>query len=755
MFRGRDLERVRRYADRTALQAQLGVLQRKYEQLQDRYEIQGAEVVQLREENRTLCQRWKEALERVAYLAQQLYGEKSERQQSLAAAVLEDTRKPGSETEEAPREEADQEPSNEQESAAKTEEVAPTRRVRGQQPGQPGHGRQRHPQLPTRLEYRTLPDAAQRCPHCGQWAQPCGTEESEMLHWVSQIERILVKRQRYRWTCTCPHDQDPQPTRLTDGLTGEEGVESLSPGVEESEIESLGPGVEESEIESLSPGVEESEIESLGSAIEESEIESLGSAVEEPKVESLSPSIEESKVESLGSVIEESKVESLGPGIEESKVESLSPGIEESKVESLGSAVEESEVESLGSFSDAPSPNSSDAEDERPRDPSATSADPRDGEPGPRAAPAKQASRSFTAPGLPKVTPHGMFTIGLLVQVLAWKYIWGIPLHRLRKQWALQGAAISAGTLVGALQALVLKFEPLYEALKAINREEEWWHADETHWKVWVDQTGKVGYRWWLWVFRGPRSTVFLLSPTRSAKVPKEHLQAVTHEGWPLWWDKPLITDFFSSYRAMKAGIIHAWCWAHIRRRFADVLRLIPEQREWAQAWIERIATLYQLHGQRQDAVKDSEDWQATDQALRAWATATEGVWKQELTQGLPSRGQEILATVQRQWEGLTVFLDHPEVPLDNNEAERLLRTPVVGRKNYYGSRAEWSGQLGAMMWTFWATADQMGRHPIEYLTDYLTAYAENGNQPLGPKALAAFLPPPVVQPNDTETVSG
>ena len=86
---------------------------------------------------------------------------------------------------------------------------------------------------------------------------------------------------------------------------------------------------------------------------------------------------------------------------------------------------------------------------------------------------------------------------------------------------------------------------------------------------------------------------------------------------------------------------------------------------------------------------------------------------------------------------------------------ERLLRTPVVGRKNYYGSRAEWSGQLGAMMWTFWATADQMGRHPMEYLTDYLTAYAENGNQPLGPKALAAFLPPPVVQPNDTETVSG
>jgi len=170
MFRGRDLERGRRYADRAALHARLGVLQRKYEQLQDRYEIQGAEVVQLREENRTLRQRWKEALERVAYLAQQLYGEKSERQQSLAAAVLEDTREPESETEEAPREEADQEPSKEHEPAAMTE-VAPTRRVQGQQPGQPGHGevaiRSRCFSLgngeaprppPTRLALRTSPN---------------------------------------------------------------------------------------------------------------------------------------------------------------------------------------------------------------------------------------------------------------------------------------------------------------------------------------------------------------------------------------------------------------------------------------------------------------------------------------------------------------------------------------------------------------------------------------------------------------------
>jgi hypothetical protein len=83
----------------------------------------------------------------------------------------------------------------------------------------------------------------------------------------------------------------------------------------------------------------------------------------------------------------------------------------------------------------------------------------------------------------------------------------------------------------------------------------------------------------------------------------------------------------------------------------------------------------------------------------------------------------------------------------------------IFGRKNYYGSRAEcelyseyWlSGELAAMVWTFWATADQMGRNPM----DYLTAYAQNGNQPLSPTALAAFLPPPIVNESVTATSSG
>jgi hypothetical protein len=44
---------------------------------------------------------------------------------------------------------------------------------------------------------------------------------------------------------------------------------------------------------------------------------------------------------------------------------------------------------------------------------------------------------------------------------------------------------------------------------------------------------------------------------------------------------------------------------------------------------------------------------------------------------------------VLKYWDGLIVFLDDPQVPLDNNAVERALRGPVIGRKNHHGSKSK------------------------------------------------------------------
>ena len=64
-----------------------------------------------------------------------------------------------------------------------------------------------------------------------------------------------------------------------------------------------------------------------------------------------------------------------------------------------------------------------------------------------------------------------------------------------------------------------------------------------------------------------------------------------------------------------------------------------------------------------------------------------------------------------------------------NNAAERAIRTPVVGRKNYNGSGARWSGELAGHAWTILGTARIAGHNPRAYLSAYLQACAASGGR--------------------------
>jgi len=76
---------------------------------------------------------------------------------------------------------------------------------------------------------------------------------------------------------------------------------------------------------------------------------------------------------------------------------------------------------------------------------------------------------------------------------------------------------------------------------------------------------------------------------------------------------------------------------------------------------------------------------------------------------------------------------------MDNNTAERILRNPVVGRKNYYGSGRVWSAQLAAMMFSVLQTIVLWGLNPYHWLSAFLQACAENGGQ--SPADLSPFVP--------------
>jgi transposase len=106
----------------------------------------------------------------------------------------------------------------------------------------------------------------------------------------------------------------------------------------------------------------------------------------------------------------------------------------------------------------------------------------------------------------------------------------------------------------------------------------------------------------------------------------------------------------------------------------------------------------------------------------------------------------KVIATLTSEWDGLA---RHQQLPLDNNTADPALRTPVIGRKNFYGSGAQWAARLAADVWTVTATAARRDIEPLGLLTGYLQACAEHGGTAPTGADLDPFLPwtPPRTRP--------
>ena len=138
------------------------------------------------------------------------------------------------------------------------------------------------------------------------------------------------------------------------------------------------------------------------------------------------------------------------------------------------------------------------------------------------------------------------------------------------------------------------------------------------------------------------------------------------------------------------------WCFAHIRRDFLRAGAAHPEALgDWCDAWTERIAVLYRAHHALAATTPGTD---AHQRAQGRWQRAFTDIDAHRILQAsdaakglLHPAAAKVIATLNNEWDGLARHQELPQLPLDNNTAERALRTPVIGRKNFYGSGAEWA----------------------------------------------------------------
>ena len=315
----------------------------------------------------------------------------------------------------------------------------------------------------------------------------------------------------------------------------------------------------------------------------------------------------------------------------------------------------------------------------------------------------------ITAPPPPRLIPRSDYGVSFWVEVILGKYRYGQPSNRHLQDLKDQGLPVSPGTLAGGLQALAPLFEPVLEALYCKQMSERLFHNDETRWEVFVEIEGKVGTRWYLWVTRSQSVIFYCIDPSRSAAVPGAHFAGLQADGKVI-----IVCDRYSAYKKLArlaANILLAFCWAHVRRDFLDAGRAFSELEEWALEWKGRIGMLYHLNRLRleqwdperpltdQSAAFNQyhEALQAALQRMHEEATrvvAPETVVVAENDDGTHSEGapsapaaelsnsartkqKKVLASLLEHWSGLTLFVEHPEVP---RQTTIWPRTPSVRR---------------------------------------------------------------------------
>lgn len=330
-----------------------------------------------------------------------------------------------------------------------------------------------------------------------------------------------------------------------------------------------------------------------------------------------------------------------------------------------------------------------------------------------------EGNKPITADPPPKLFDRTELGNTLWTHLLTDKYLQGVPTSRTLKALDLLGSPLSQGTATGGFEIINDKVDPLYRGIIDHCRGADFWNADETWWRL-------FGKRWWQWIVASEDAVVYLLDPSRSKRVPTDFFAGSVGV---------LMTDRLASYKGLHDGIKKAWCWVHQRRDFLNIFKGRPKLKEWAKNWLTKIGWLFALNHRRFKLWENDKtfghEWDKANEDLKQHVQLLEELWQNELSKPSPHKKQKtVLESMKRHWDGLTLFLSDPRIPLDNNRAERLLRNAVILRKNSYGSGAQWAGEFAAKMFSIFQTWLINGLNPEALLLDYLNHCSRPGRPP-------------------------
>jgi transposase len=312
-----------------------------------------------------------------------------------------------------------------------------------------------------------------------------------------------------------------------------------------------------------------------------------------------------------------------------------------------------------------------------------------------------------TAPGPVKLFDGARYSPGFAVMVAVDKYLDHLPLERQARAMKRDGLEVESQTLWDQINALARVLEPAHARLHDYVLAQSVVGADETHWRLMGAEGKRAGgdaKRWQAWAVAAENGVSYRILDSRSTEAAREVLGDFAGT---------IICDGYSAYDALRkrGGKFRlAHCWAHVRRKFVEAEPSFPQCR----VVLDLIGQLYAIEREIKERPPDERlaarqrDSKPVVQQIQRWALSAEA---------LPQSGLgKAIAYMGGIWDGLRVFLDDPDVDIDNNGTERALRGIVLGRNNHFGSRSRRGTEVAALFYSLLESAKLAGVGPHTYL---------------------------------------
>jgi len=312
-----------------------------------------------------------------------------------------------------------------------------------------------------------------------------------------------------------------------------------------------------------------------------------------------------------------------------------------------------------------------------------------------------------------RVIEKGIPSESVIAQMTVDKYVYGMPLHRQIDKYSKMGVRIPASSASDWIMKGWEHLKPLWQLLRLIIIGQKYLQVDETPIKV-LDRDSKKGiHQGYMWLYHAPvdRLVLFDYRKGRDQSGPKEMLSGF----------KGIIqTDGYIVYESLYGDHpdIHlTFCMAHARRKFMEAIK---DDKIQANHVLDEIGKLYLLEQKMRD---EAMDWEQRTQLRREHAEPVLQELGEWLAQNQYSYRPEspmgkAVAYAHKRWTGLSAYVLHGQMEIDNNLVENAVRPLAVGRKAYLFAGSHDAAEMTAAMYSFMASCKKNKINEFEWLKD-------------------------------------